>query len=30
MAVQFILIGVADSTKGLILREAAAPYTKQP
>jgi len=28
MAVQFILIGVADSTNGLILREVAAPYSK--
>ncbi|RYG10986.1 MAG: MarC family protein [Caulobacteraceae bacterium] len=28
MAVQFVLIGVADSTHGLILREAAAPYSK--
>jgi len=26
LAVQFILIGVADSTSGLILRKAAAPY----
>jgi multiple antibiotic resistance protein len=26
MAVQFVLIGMADATHGLILRSAAAPY----
>lgn len=26
MAVQFILVGIADSTKGVILKETAAPY----
>jgi multiple antibiotic resistance protein len=26
MAVQFVLIGMADATDGLILRSAAAPY----
>lgn len=28
LAVQFILSGIAESTAGVILREAAAPYTK--
>ena len=28
LAVQFILAGVAESTAGVILREAAAPYAK--
>ena len=26
LAVQFVLAGVAESTAGVILREAAAPY----
>jgi len=28
LAVQFILAGIAESTAGVILREAAAPYAK--
>lgn len=30
MAVQFILVGVADSTRGLIRSEAASPYQQGP
>ena len=28
LAVQFIIAGIAESTAGVILREAAAPYAK--
>ena len=28
LAVQFTLAGIAESTAGVILREAAAPYAK--
>jgi len=29
MAVQFVLVGIADATSGVILNEAANPYVAQ-
>jgi len=29
LAVQFVLVGIADSTRGVIRQEAAAPYVQE-